>query len=198
MNRFRAAVKKDAGFLVPLVSESSGGVWPAIWEALTDTGESIEKSAIIYLTNPSNKLSVKNTILAEANGVRVGAMIIYQEDPVSLTENDNRDPSPLPRNLFDALQPYRELSDPDSLFIAEIYFLPEARGKGLGTQFLEYAKRLAIEKGLPRLSLRVFSVNVGAVRLYERNGFQIEGQLPVIPHPGIKIGDSVLLMSCSV
>ncbi|MBT8083670.1 MAG: GNAT family N-acetyltransferase [Woeseia sp.] len=198
MNGFRTAANKDAGFLVPLVSESSGGVWPAVWRALADAGESVEQSAIRYLTKPSNKLSVKNTTLAEANDSRVGAMIIYQEDPVSLNENDDCDQPPLPRDLFDALQPYRELSDPNSLFIAEICLLHKARGQGLGSRFLDYAKKLTIEKKLPRVSLRVFSANLGAVRLYERNGFQIEDQRPVIAHPDIKIEESVLLMSCSV
>ena len=194
----RSANREDAPFLVPLIAESSGGVWPAVWKALARENESAEASGRRYLTDPVNDLSVKNTILVESEGAPIGAMVSYQEDRVPLNESDTGDRSPLPVELTNALRPYRELSDPDSLFIAEICFLPAARGKGLGTRLLEHAKESAIERGLPRVTLRVFSANVGAVRLYERFGYQVVGKRPVIPHPDIQVADFVYLMSYPV
>ncbi len=191
---FRSATNTDAGFLIPLVAESSGGVWPAIWKSVADEGESVEASAIRYLTNDANNLSIKNTILAESDGNRVGAMIAYQEDNSTSREKSKS----LAADLHDALQPYRELSDPDSLFISELCFLPEARGQGLGTRFLECAGKLAVERSLPRVSLRVFSTNAGAVRLYLRTGFQIKDKRMVVAHPDIEVGGLVYLMSRSV
>lgn len=198
MNRFRPADRADADFLVPLVAESSGGVWPAVWKALAYDGESVEASGTRYLADASNDLSIANTILAESDGIRIGAMISYREENVTPNGSESRDHSPLPRDLIEALKPYRDLSDPDSLFIAELCCLPEARGQGLGTQFLACARESAASRGLPRVSLRVFSDNVGAVRLYERSGFQIVDRRPVMPHPDIKVVGSVLLMSTSV
>ena len=192
---FRSANREDAGFLVPLIAESSGGVWPAVWNALANENESAESAGTRYLVDPANDLSIKNTLLVESGGARIGVMICYQEGDLQLNESDSYNPAPLPAQLANALQPYRELSDPDSLFIAEICFLPEARGKGLGTRLLEYAIASAKERGLPRVTLRVFSVNAGAVRLYERFGFQVVDKRPVIPHPDIKVADFVYLMA---
>ena len=194
----RQADQNDARFLVPLIAESSGGVWPAVWKALANEGESIEASGARYLADPANDLSVRNTILIESNGARLGAMTSYREKHIPSSGHSSSDRSSLPVDLSKALLPYRELSDPNSLFIAEICFLPEARGKGLGTRLLEYARNLAIEMGLPSVTLRVFSENVGAIRLYERSGFQKVDKRPVIPHSDIKIAGFVYLMSCSV
>ena len=198
MNSFRAAEQIDASFLVPLVAESSGGVWPAVWKAFAQNGESVEKAGARYLANPENNLSVDNTILVESNGIRIGAMISYRENPVVGKSDESRARSPLPRDLFDALQPYRELSDPNSLFISELCLLSEARGQGLGTRLLEHARESAAEQSLPRVTLRVFSANTGAVRLYERFGFRQISELPILPHPDIQVAGSVILMSHSL
>ena len=160
--RIRQADRSDAGFLVPLIAESSGGVWPAVWKALADEGESTEDSGARYLADPANDLSVRNTILVESNGTRLGAMTCYREGQRPSGGQDSPDPSPVPEDLTRALLPYRELSDPNSLFIAEICFLPEARGQGLGARLLEHARNLAVEMELPALTLRVFSANTGA------------------------------------
>ncbi|MFM2484336.1 GNAT family N-acetyltransferase [Celerinatantimonas yamalensis] len=195
MENFYAANNLDAEFIVPLIAESSGGVWPAVWKALSEKNESVEESAIRYLTDPLNDLGVKNAVLVKDNGLRVGVMITYQESRLS---SDDVKKSSLPADLIEALTPYRELTDPESLFIAEICFLVQARGQGLGTKFLEYAKHLARKRGLPRLSLRVFSINLGARRFYEKNGFSLVGQKAVIEHPSINVGGMVQLMSCQV
>ncbi len=193
--KFRPAASEDARFLTPLVAESSGGVWPAVWKALAGENETAEAYGVKYLADPANDLSLKNTVVAEADGRRIGAMIFYREGHASMNEADSGMRPALPAELTDALRPYRELSDPESLFIAEICFLPEARGKGLGTRLLQYALDAAIEAGLPRVTLRVFSLNQGAVRLYQRIGFEIVGERPVIPHPDIRVAGSVYLMS---
>ncbi len=195
MEHFHSASNLDAEFIALLVSESSGGVWSAVWKALSKENESVEESAIRYLTDPLNDLGVKNTVLVKKNGLAMGVMITYQEASLSSDEINN---SPLPADLIEALAPYRELRDPESLFIAEICILAQARGQGLGTKFLEYAKYLARKRGLPRVSLRVFSNNVSASRLYERNGFNLVREVAVIEHPDININGSVQLMSCSV
>lgn len=44
--RFYSAASDDAAFLVPLVSESSGGVWPAVWISLAKESESIKESVL--------------------------------------------------------------------------------------------------------------------------------------------------------
>ena len=198
MTEFRPADATDAKFLVPLFAESSGGVWPAVWQTYAADSESTEDAAIKYLLDASNKLSVDNTIVAELSGNRVGAMATYRESAAQLGSVDSIGERSMPADLAAALQPYNELSDPDSLFIAELCCLPAARGIGLGTRFLGQAKQAAGLQGLSRLTLRVFSENAGALRLYERCGFQVVDRRDVVPHPSILVGGSVLLMSCAL
>ncbi|NKB77503.1 MAG: hypothetical protein GKR96_10795 [Gammaproteobacteria bacterium] len=87
MNVFLPASSHDSSFLVSLISESSGGVWCAIWKELADNGESIEKSGARYLADTANSLSIANATIAELNDSRVGAMICYQEGVVKEGEN---------------------------------------------------------------------------------------------------------------
>ena len=42
MSEIRPARSQDVAFMVPLVAESSGGIWPAVWRALARDGESTE------------------------------------------------------------------------------------------------------------------------------------------------------------
>ncbi len=193
---FRPANAADAPFLVPLIAESSGGVWPAVWRAQVLPGESTDAAAARYLTDTANLLSIANTVIAEIEGSRVGMMTCYRESPAQGDASTER--SPLSRELAAALRPYRELSDPDSLFVAELCCVPESRGKGVGSQFLQQARESAIAQGYPRVTLRVFENNTGAVRLYQRSGFERVDQRPVIAHPDITVSGAVLLMACSV
>jgi ribosomal protein S18 acetylase RimI-like enzyme len=198
MIEFRQADVRDATFLVPLIAEASGGVWPAMWKALAYEGETVEQSGARYLADLSNKLSIVNTVVAELDGVRVGMMSRYQEERRVSGARDSGSQVALPADLTSALKPYRELSDADSFFVAELCCLEEARGKGLGSRLLDQAKREAVSLGLPRVTLRVFSKNTGAIRLYERSGFHTVEQRVVIAHPDIAVGGSVLLMSCAL
>lgn len=50
------------------------------------------------------------------------------------------------------------------------------RGRGVGTRLLEHLLEWAPNRGFHRIELRVFSNNPGAIRLYERFGFVVEGR----------------------
>jgi ribosomal protein S18 acetylase RimI-like enzyme len=50
------------------------------------------------------------------------------------------------------------------------------RGKGLGTQFLEKALEHAKMNGIEKVELDVFETNAGAIALYQKMGFTVEGK----------------------
>ena len=52
----------------------------------------------------------------------------------------------------------------------------EHRGRGIGSVLLEHTLAAARESGLWRIELEVFESNEGAIRLYEKAGFQLEGR----------------------
>ena len=56
-----------------------------------------------------------------------------------------------------------------------IGILKDYRHQGIGTEFFRLLDEWAKEKGLVRLELTVECINVDAVKLYEKCGFQIEG-----------------------
>lgn len=184
------ATREDAPLLVSAAAEASGGVWPAMWNAYAGADEDGDAVAVRYLTDRENDLSYRNAVIASSSGGPLGAMICFQE---SETDNVSSWP-PLPKSLMAALRPYQELIDPESWFISELCCLPQSRGKGVGSRLLDHAKEQAAARHLPSVTLRVFSENTGAIRLYRRTGFEKVDERPVLPHPDIKMGGDVWLM----
>lgn len=73
-------------------------------------------------------------------------------------------------------------------------FSPKSRGKGLGTWMTAITRDLAFEDlGLHRLELDVFSFNPGAIRTYEKAGFQQEGVLKDALRDGSSLADDILM-----
>ncbi len=64
-----------------------------------------------------------------------------------------------------------------SVTIEEIYIDPEHRSKGLATEFFEWLKS---DKSIMRLRLEVEDHNKGAMRLYERMGFELLPYLQMV------------------
>jgi len=74
----------------------------------------------------------------------------------------------------------------DAIYISDLQIEPASQGRGAGTFALRFAERVARERGLPRLRLRVFTGSA-AVRLYERAGF-----CKVADEPGKQLFERVL------
>ena len=53
-----------------------------------------------------------------------------------------------------------------------------ARGKGIGQQALQYLEEEIRKQGLKRIELGVFEFNTGAIRLYQKAGYQEIGRIP--------------------
>lgn len=62
---------------------------------------------------------------------------------------------------------------------------PETRGKGLATLMCEHSQEMALELGFKAMQFnKVVSTNEGAVRLWQKLGFDIVGTLPwAFEHP---------------
>jgi GNAT superfamily N-acetyltransferase len=76
--------------------------------------------------------------------------------------------------------------DPDAIYISDLQIATGSQGRGAGTFALSFVERLARERGLPKLRLRVFTGSA-AVRLYQRNGFR-----KVADEPGKQLFERVL------
>jgi ribosomal protein S18 acetylase RimI-like enzyme len=63
------------------------------------------------------------------------------------------------------------------LMVAGLGVAPSAQRRGVASRLLEAAETYATERKIERLTLRVLSVNTAARALYERHGYQTEGEL---------------------
>jgi len=71
-----------------------------------------------------------------------------------------------------------EGGDEDTCELKKMYFLPEARGKGLGQQVLQRCLIAAKDKGFRYCYLETFNTMKDAMKLYAKNGFiKIPGAL---------------------
>ncbi|MED3802233.1 N-acetyltransferase [Lysinibacillus xylanilyticus] len=65
----------------------------------------------------------------------------------------------------------------DEFHIGTIALLPESRGLGVGTRLLEFAEEQACLQGFAKCSLTVKKENHLAIKLYQRIGYQITGEI---------------------
>jgi putative acetyltransferase len=71
-----------------------------------------------------------------------------------------------------------EGGDGETCELKKMYFLPEARGKGLGQEVLSECLRAAKQIGFRYCYLETFNTMSDAMKLYEKNGFiKINGPL---------------------
>jgi ribosomal protein S18 acetylase RimI-like enzyme len=101
---------------------------------------------------------------------------------------------------FLCLRPATPLaSNAHVLIIAGLGVTPSAQRKGVASELLEAAETYASERKIERLTLRVLSGNAPARALYERRGYQTEGELrgefrlPVGPDGALVLVDDVLM-----
>lgn len=71
-----------------------------------------------------------------------------------------------------------ELKDPDGLEIERIYVAASFQGKGVGALMLREIEALAFQRGVRYLWLGVWQKNRGAIRFYQRHGYEIIGEHP--------------------
>lgn len=70
---------------------------------------------------------------------------------------------------FYQLRPGRE---PDAAFLNYLGVSPAYRGGGLGSRLLKAAEEHATGAGFDRMQLDVLNENAGAIRFYERHGYE--------------------------
>lgn len=77
--------------------------------------------------------------------------------------------------LMDVVRGYRRTTD---WYIGQLMLTPEARGRGLGKEALEWVSNLARSEGARRLLLCVVEENVKGRAFWEREGFTLRKKTP--------------------
>jgi ribosomal protein S18 acetylase RimI-like enzyme len=189
--RFRAATTEDRYELACLFRIASSGVADYMWSRLAPKYPGLtplEIGARRFAREEGN-FSHKNCVVAEQDGAVIGMLFTFPIEEGREADGEPADP---------ILKPYEELEIPGSFYICALALLPGFRDRGVGTKMLSIARKQASEGGFGTLSLLVFERNEGAVRLYERNGFEVADRAPVVPHKLIQHTGDVLLMASVV
>jgi GNAT superfamily N-acetyltransferase len=185
----RPARKDESRTIAELFEISSDGVVNYVWSTLQADypGLPLLEIGRLRYQREGTAFSYQNCVMAENQGRVLGMMHTFPIEPRGDTHPD-------PQPVDPVLKPYAELEAPGTLYIAGIAVVPDARGQGIGTRFLEAARARTRGLGLRELSLLCFAGNTGARRLYERAGFVVVDWRPVVPHPMIRHTGDVLLM----
>jgi len=190
--KIRPASIDDAREIAKLIAISSDGVATIEWheQAVKEACDPLDIGERTY-RNPQGDYSYSNATMVEENN-QVAGMLLTFGMPAAKPRNPENRPTANDENVF---APYIYLEEPNSWYICGVAFYPQHRGHGLGTRLTGLANEQARENGFSRLSLVAFEQNEGAVRLYERLGYQEIDRAPVVPHPLIHLDGDALLMT---
>lgn len=81
---------------------------------------------------------------------------------------------------------------PGKIILSKIYVQKEARGTGVGMQFLEFAKQRSIDVGAKTMWLTVNRDNESSIRWYKRKGFSITNEAKTDIGNGFYMDDYIM------
>jgi ribosomal protein S18 acetylase RimI-like enzyme len=178
---FRYATAADAAAMADLVHFASQGLALYMWTRAAPPGVDPWSIGRERAQRETGGFSYRNTVVAEADGRVVAALIGYP-----LPDR----PEPMPTDLPPIVVPLEELEQlaPGTWYVNILAAYPEQRGKGWGTALLGLAERLGRATGRRGMSIIVADSNTGARRLYERCGYREVARRPMVKngwqHPG--------------
>ena len=185
---FRPATADDAAALAELINMAGEGLPLYLWTKMAGPGEDPWDVGRQRAQRTEGGFSYKNTVVVEADGRAVAALIGYPlpETPEAI-DWDAMPP------MFVPLQELENLA-PGTWYLNVMATYPEHRGDGYGARLLAIAEQLAAESGSAGLSLIVLDANTGARRLYARSGYRQVADRPVVKEDWACRGDNWVLL----
>ncbi|WP_298921148.1 GNAT family N-acetyltransferase [uncultured Roseobacter sp.] len=185
----RQADASDAESLARLINLAGEGIPNWLWTRACVEGQTPLEIGIERAKRTQGGFSYTNTLVADRYGYPIGMVLSYA---ITAAPAENPDDLPAPLAPFVAL----EKLSVDTWFVNALAVFAEGQNLGIGTQLLTAAEELAQANGFREMSIQVYSQNSGAVRLYERLGYQLVAREPVRLHscPPYYTGDVLLLI----
>ncbi|MFV9614506.1 MAG: GNAT family N-acetyltransferase [Gammaproteobacteria bacterium] len=69
------------------------------------------------------------------------------------------------------------LAEEKQLFLSKLYITSTERGKGVGRKAIAFLEKLAVDKGLRKISLTVNKNNSATIKAYKKLGFENRGSI---------------------
>lgn len=188
----RRARPDDAGALAELINFAGEGLPLYLWESMAEKDETAWDVGRRRAKRDEGGFSYKNAIVLEVDAKVVACLVGY---PIP------EEPRPIDYgNIPPVLVPLEELEGlaAGTWYVNVLASYPEFRGKGYGTQLLSIAERLAAGAGRIRLSLIVSDANTKAHRLYERCGYRVIAERPMVKEGWQNGGERWVLLTKSL
>lgn len=176
--QIRSAADGDIPFAAEMLHLSLGGLGDHLFGTDKQTSRGyVEK----LVARNAGRFALRFAFIAFMDGIQKGAVFSC---PGKLLDSLNLQTAP---HLFSTLGfaatvgmirrgialPGGREAENDEYYIGNVGVNPSAQGQGIGSALLTFAGEQARNENLPKCSLCVALYNQGALRLYQRHGFEI-------------------------
>lgn len=188
----RKATVQDCRAVAELALIAGEGIPAYFWEQSKTAGQDVVDVGAENLTSDTENFSYRNVHVIVSGDDIAGMLLAYRLPEAKQAEGTEEYP--------DFIRPLIELEQcvPGSFYINMLAAFPRFRNQGVGTRLMSIADRLANEAGCNLLSVEVFEQNEGAVRLYQRLGYEVIAHRPVVPHACHPYSGRILLLTRTV
>ena len=182
------ATDADCLHIAELSQIAGEGIPGHFWADSQKPGQSLAEAGAEILRADDGNFSYRNAHIARLDGDVAGMLLAYR---LPATADSDENPADYP----DFVQPMVELEQcvPGSFYINMLATYPQFRGRGVGTGLMAQVERLAQAAGCGQASIQVFASNTGALKLYQRLGFEIVERRPVPACDYVPAGEVLLL-----
>ncbi|NGP53515.1 GNAT family N-acetyltransferase [Thioalkalivibrio sp. XN8] len=186
--RLRKAAPADGPVLAELLNAAGEGLPLHLWSLMAGPGEDPMAVGARRAAGTEGGFSHRHAHVAMVDE-RVAGMLLGYPLPDPCDTSGLAAAPPVVRPLLEL-----EARAPGSWYVNAVAALPQFRGRGVGTFLMNIAEFLARAAGAPATSLVVAEDNAGAMRLYQRLGYEVLDRRPVARFPGCHHTGDWLLM----
>jgi ribosomal protein S18 acetylase RimI-like enzyme len=188
----RKATLDDCRAIAELALFAGEGIPAYFWAQSQKEGETIKDVGAQKAASEVNNFSYRNVHLACTGDEIAGMLLAYRlPDATNAEELES-----VPEFICPLLE--LEMCAPGTFYVNMVAAYPQFRNQGVGTKLMSIVDSLAQEAGCSTLSVEVFEQNGGALRLYQRLGYNVVEQRDVISHSCHPYTGKILLLTKAV
>lgn len=185
----RSATVEDCHHIASLALIAGEGIPAFFWSETLQSGERVEDVGAAEAGRTDQNFSYLNCVMAETATGIAGMLLAYRLPPAT----QKCDMSNLPAFIRPLIELEEEV--PDSFYINMLAVYPAYRKAGIGEVLMAEVDARARSAGCDLSSLEVFEENGGAVRFYQRLGYETIDSRAVVAHDCCPHDGRILLMT---
>lgn len=181
---------EDVEVVTDFVIHAGAGLFEFLLNGLIP-GVSARNLLRMAVVDVDSVLCYSNAVLAVSEGQPVGMILSYPSDEYGIPPVVK---TIVPRRRLDHVRDILESRVENSWYINSLIVTSLVQGQGIARLLLECMAEVAIERGFDNMSLHVWGDNEGALKLYEREGFEVVRDIDVEPNKCFEHGGGMKLM----